>query len=148
MGYRQIGIVKAVDITPGMIIRYTDTQGRNTVGTVESTRTFTPDDSDTSYVQIVFTGGRWTGATPDARFSRMEPEHTITIELVTPGLRRQFCVPRRQTIVIMERFGGDAVKVCHVMDRRSKWWKTIAIAIATQCAITYGAVFMVPEDTL
>ena len=144
MGYRQIGIVKAVDITPGMIIRYTDTQGRNTVGAVESTRVFAPDDPDTSCVQIVFTNGRWTGTTLDNWFWRLAPEHTITIELVTPELRKRFCVPSGQTIVIMERFDGAAVKVCHVMDRRSPRWQQSAIAVAGQFARSYGATFMVP----
>ena len=147
MGYRQIGTVRAVDVTPGMIIRYTNTQGKETFGTVESTRTFTPDDPDTSCVQIVFTNGRWTGTTLDAKLAQLGPEHTITIELVTPELRRQFCVPSRQTIVIMERFDGDAVKVCHVMDRRSPRWQASAMAIAGQFARSYGAVFVVPDAT-
>jgi len=83
----------------------------------------------------------------DVRLDLADVPHSITVEPVTPELRRGTELPADATLVVVERHAGRLAKVCNSTDAHVadyiEWGYNITIEdVARSIARTYGATYV------
>ncbi len=97
------------------------------------------------YGREIATG--WPVADPTFRFDLAHVPHSITVEPITPELRRGTELPDNATLVIVERHAGRLAKVCNATDAHAaehvSWGYDVTVeALARGIAGTYGATYV------